>query len=137
MELSLDVQDLHKLPDIKIHKLSKQIALDYERNILMFAVEFKTLRVYAVSWTSVVRHTDGTCIGLDCNYELFSFENRAEAFKLAKKHDGGTVTIHNMSRLAKMPDEVFHNLPSSENLPVVEIFRDTFKEFRCIGNEPK
>lgn len=120
-----------------IHKLSEKIYLDYERNILMFAVAFKTLRVYATSWTSTVRHNDGTCLRFDCNYKLFSFENRAEAFKLAKKHDGGTVTIHNMSRLAKMSDEVFHSLPYSENLPVAEIFRDTFKEFRCIGNEQK
>lgn len=120
-----------------IHKLSEKIVLDYERDILMFAVAFKTLRVYATRWTSVVRRNDGTCLRLDCNYKLFSFENRAEAFKEAKKHDGGTVTIYNMSRLAKMPDEVFHSLPSSENLPVAEIFRDTFKEFRCIGNEPK
>lgn len=120
-----------------IHKLSEKIDLDYERNILMFAVAFKTLRVYATSWTSIVRCNDETGLRLDCNYKLFSFENRDEAFKLAKKHEGGTVTIHYLSRLAEMPDEVFHSLPSSENLPIAEIFRDTFKEFRCIGNEQK
>lgn len=120
-----------------IHELSEQIVLAYERDILMFAVAFKTRRVYVTRWTSTVQRNNETCIGLDYNYKLFSFENRAEAFKEAKKHDGGTVTIYNMSRLAEMPDEVFHSLPSSENLPVAEIFRDTFKEFRCIGNEPK
>lgn len=120
-----------------IHELSKQITLDYERNILMFAVMFKTRRVYVTRWTSMVRRNDETCLILDCNYKLFSFENRDEAYKAAKKHEGGTVTIYDLSRLAKMPDEVLHSLLSSENLPVAEIFRDTFKEFRCIGNEPK
>ena len=120
-----------------IHELSEQIALAYERDILMFAVVFKTRRVYVTRWTSMVRRNDETCLRLDCNYKLFSFENRAEAFKLAKKHDGGTVTIYNMNRLAEMPDEVFHSLPYSENLPITEIFRYTFKEFICLGNEPK
>lgn len=120
-----------------IHELSKQIASAYERDVLMFAVVFKTRRVYVARWTSMVRRNDETCLGLDCNYKLFSFENRDGAFKEAKKHEGGTVTIHYLSRLAEMPDEVFHSLPSSENLPIAEIFRDTFKEFRCIGNETK
>lgn len=120
-----------------IQERSKQIALAYERDVLMFAVAFKTRRVYFTRWTSTVQRNDATWLRLDLNYKLFSFENGAEAFKEAKKHDGGTVTIHYLSRLAEMPDEVFHSLPSSENLPVAEIFRDTFKEFRCIGNEPK
>ena len=120
-----------------IHELSEQIALDYERNVLMFAVAFKTRRVYVTRWISTVQRNDETCLRLDCNYKLFSFENRDEAFKEAKKHEDGTVTIYDLSGLAKMPDEVFHNLYSSKNLPIAEIFRDTFKEFRCIGNEPK
>lgn len=120
-----------------IQELSEQITLAYERDVLMFAVMFKTRRVYVTRWTSMVHRNDETCLRLDCNYKLFSFENRDEAFKEAKKHEGGTVTIHYLSRLAEMPDEIFHSLPSSENLPIAEIFRDTFKEFRCIGNEPK
>ena len=120
-----------------IRELSEQIALDYERNVLMFAIVFKTRRVYVTRWTSTVQRSDGTCLRLDYNYKLFSFENRAEAYKEAKKHEGGTVSIYDLSRLAKMPDEVFHNLPYSENSPIAEIFRDIFKEFRCIGNEPK
>lgn len=120
-----------------IQERSKQITLAYERNVLMFAVAFKTRRVYVTRWTSTVQHNNGTWLSLDCNYKLFSFENRDEAYKEAKKHEDGTVTIYDLSRLAKMPDEVFHNLPYSENLPIAEIFRDTFKEFRCIGNEPK
>ena len=120
-----------------IHELSEQIALDYERNVLMFAVAFKTRRVYVTRWTSTVQRNDETCLRLDYNYKLFSFDNRDEAFKEAKKHEGGTVTIYDLSRLAKMTDEVFHSLPSSENLPIAGIFRDTFKEFRCVGNEPK
>ena len=120
-----------------IHGLSEPIALAYERNVLMFAVVFKTRRVYVTRWTSTVQRNDETCIRLDWNYKLFSFENRDEAYKEAKKHEGGTVSIYDLSRLAKMPDEVFHNLPYSENLPIAEIFRDTFKEFKCIGNEPK
>lgn len=103
----------------------------------MFAVTFKTRRVYVTRWTSTVRRNNGALLSLDCNYKLFSFENRDEAYKEAKKHDDGTVAIHYLSRLAEMPDEVFHSLPYSENLPIAEIFRDTFKEFRCIGNEPK
>ena len=120
-----------------IHKLSEQIALDYERNVLMFAVAVKTRRVYVRRCTTTVQRNNETCLRLDCNYKLFSFENRDEAYKEAKKHEGGTVTIYDLSSLAKMPDEVFHSLYSSENLPIAEIFRDTFKEFRCIGNEPK
>lgn len=120
-----------------MHKLSEQIALDYERNVLMFAIVFKTRRVYVTRWTSTVQRNNGTCFRLDWNYKLFSFENRDEAFKEAKKHEDATVTIYDLSRLVKMPDEVFHNLYSSKNLPIAEIFRDTFKEFRCIGNEPK
>lgn len=120
-----------------IHTLSDKIALDYERNVLMFAVAFKTRRVYVTHWTNTVQRNDETCLRLDCNYKLFSFENRDEAFKEAKKHEDGTVTIYDLSRLAKMPDELFQSLVSSENLPVAKIFRDTFKEFRCIGNEPK
>lgn len=120
-----------------IRELSEQIALDYERDILMFAVVFKTRRVYVTRWTSMVQRNDGTCLRLDYNYKLFSFENRDEAFKEAKKHEGGTVTIYDLSKLAEIPDEVFHSLPSSENLSIAETFRDTFKEFRCIGNEPK
>lgn len=120
-----------------IQEMSEQIVLAYERDILMFAVMFKTRRVYVTRWTGMVRRNDEPCLRLDCNYKLFSFENRAEAFKEAKKHEGGTVHIHDLSRLAEMPDEVFHSLPSSENLPIAEIFRDTFKEFRCIGNEQK
>ena len=120
-----------------MHKLSEQIALDYERNVLTFAIAFKTRRVYVVRWTSTVQRNNETWISLNWNYKLFSFENRDEAFKEAKKHEGGTVTIYDLSRLAEMPDEVFHSLNSSENLPIAEIFRDTFKEFRCIGNEPK
>lgn len=104
-----------------MHKLSKQIALDYERNVLMFAVAFKTRRVYVTRWTSTVQRNDATCLRLDCNYKLFSFKNRDEAFKEAKKHEDGTVTIYDLSRLAKMPDEVFHNLYSSKNLPIAEI----------------
>ena len=120
-----------------IHERSKQIALAYERDVLMFAVVFKTRRVYVARWISTVQSNDETCLRLDCNYKLFSFENRGESYKEAKKHEGGTVTIYDLSRLAKMPDEVFHSLQSSENLHIAEIFRDTFKEFRCIGNEPK
>lgn len=120
-----------------IQERSEQIALDYERNVLMFAVVFKTRRVYVTRWTTTVQRNDETCFRLDWNYKLFSFENRDEAFKEAKKHVDGTVTIYDLSRLAKMPDEVFHNLYSSKNLPIAEIFRDTFKEFRCIENEPK
>ena len=103
----------------------------------MFAITFKTRRVYVIRWTSTIQRNDETCLRLDCNYKLFSFENRDEAYKEATKHEDGTVTIHYLSRLAEMPDEVFHSLPYSENLPIAEIFRDTFKEFRCIGNEPK
>lgn len=120
-----------------IRELSERIALGYERDILMFAVVFKTRRVYVTRWTSTAWRNDETCLRLDWNYKLFSFENRAEAFKEAKKHDGGTVTIYDLSKLVEMPDEVFHSLPFSENLYVAETFRDTFKEFRCIGNEPK
>lgn len=120
-----------------IQELSKRITLAYERDVLMFAATFKTRRVYVTRWTSVVHRNDETCLRLDCNYKLFSFENRDEAFKEAKKHEDGTVSIYDLSRLAKMPDEVFHGLPYSENSPIAEIFRDTFKEFRCIGNEPK
>ena len=109
----------------------------YERDVLMFAVVNETRRVYVIRWTSTVQRNDETRLRLDYNYKLFSFENRAEAFKEAKKHEDGTVTIYDLSRLAKMPDEVFHSLPYSENSPIAEIFRDTFKEFRCIGNEPK
>ena len=119
-----------------IRELSEQIALDYERNVLMFAVVHKTRRVYVTRWTSTVHRNDETCFRLDYNYKLFSFENRGESYKEAKKHEDGTVTIYDLSRLAKMPDEVFHSLPYSENSPIAEIFRDTFKEFRCIGNEP-
>ena len=120
-----------------IHELSEQIALAYERDILMFAVVFKTRRVYVARWTSTVWRNGETFLRLDWNYKLFSFENRAEAFKEAKNHDCGTVTIYDLSKLAEMPDEVFHSLPSSENSHVAETFRDTFKELRCIGNEPK
>ena len=120
-----------------IHELSEQIYLAYERDVLMFAVAFKTRRVYVARWASTVQRNDETCLRLDYNYKLFSFDNRAEAFKEAKNHEDGTVTIYDLSRLAKMPDEVFHSLPYSENSPIAEIFRDTFKEFRCIGNEPK
>ena len=120
-----------------IQERSEQIALAYERNVLTFAIMFKTRRVYVTRWTSTVQRNDETCIRHDWNYKLFSFENRDEAYKEAKKHEGGTVSIYDLSRLAKMPDEVFHGLPYSENLPIAEIFRDTFKEFRCIGNEPK
>lgn len=120
-----------------IRELSERVTLGYERDILMFAVVFKTRRVYVARWTSTVWCNDETCLRLDWNYKLFSFENRAEAFKEAKKHEDGTVSIYDLSRLAKMPDEVFHSLPYSENSPIAEIFRDTFKEFRCIGNEPK
>ena len=120
-----------------IHGRSEQIALAYERNVLMFAIVFKTRRVYVTRWTSTVQRNDETCLRLDYNYKLFSFDNRAEAFKEAKKHEDGTVSIYDLSRLAKMPDEVFHSLPYSENSPIAEILRDTFKEFRCIGNEPK
>lgn len=120
-----------------IRELSEQIALAYERDILMFAVAFKTRRVYVTRWTTTVQRNDETCLRLDCNYKLLSFENRDEAYKEAKKHEGGTVTIYDLSRLAKMPDKVFHSLYSSNSLPIAEIFRDTFKEFRCIGNEPK
>ena len=120
-----------------IQKRSEQIALAYERNVLMFAIVFKTRRVYVTRWTNRVQRNDETCLRLDYNYKLFSFENRGESYKEAKKHEDGTVTIYDLSRLAKMPDEVFHSLQSSENLPIAEIFRETFKEFRCIGNEPK
>lgn len=120
-----------------IQERSKQIALAYERDVLMFAVAFKTRRVYVTRWTSTVQREDGTWIRLDWNYKFFSFENRAEAFREAKKHDGATVVIHYLSRLAEMPDEFFRCVCHSENRVVAEIFRDTFKEFRCIGNEPK
>ena len=111
--------------------------MDYERDVLVFAVVLKTRRVYVARWTSTVQRNNGTWISLDCNYKLFSFENRDEAFKEAKKHDDGTVTIYDLSRLAKMPDEVFQSFVSSENSDVAKIFRDIFKEFRCIGNELK
>ena len=120
-----------------IQERSEQIALAYERDVLMFAIVFKTRRVYVTRWTSTVRRNDETYLRLDYNYKLFSFENRGESYKEAKKHEDGTVSIYDLSRLAKMPDEVFHSLPYSENTPIAEIFRDTFKEFRCIGNEPK
>lgn len=48
-----------------IQELSEQITLDYERNVLMFAVVFKTRRVYVLRWTSTVQRNNGTWISLD------------------------------------------------------------------------
>lgn len=56
-----------------IQERSEQIALAYERNVLMFAVVFKTRRVYVTRWTSTVQRNDETCLRLDWNYKLFSF----------------------------------------------------------------
>ena len=63
-----------------IQERSEQIALAYERNVLTFAIMFKTRRVYVTRWTSTVLRNDETCLRLDWNYKLFSFENRDEAY---------------------------------------------------------
>ena len=60
-----------------IQERAKQIALAYERDVLMFAVAFKTRRVYVTRWTSTVQRDDGVCLFIDFNYKLFSLDNRA------------------------------------------------------------
>lgn len=64
-----------------------KIAIQFERDLLMFADRFRTRRVYAVQWTKD-RASEGI-FRVDCHYKFFTFNNRALAYDVARHYKVG------------------------------------------------
>ena len=97
---------------------------EYERRMLLTALHFDCTRVYVVDWTEQHEYRFDFC------YMCFPFQDRREAFKLAReKHT--QVKIFNFRRWIDMPEDEFQcTFPPSPNTDVAVMIRERHRGHR-------
>ena len=96
--------------------IGEKIALDFERQLLLFADRFKTRRVYVVNWTK------DKGFRLDFCSKMFKYEERDIAYTLARHYDAH-VLFYDFKKLINSPLEYIRQFPSPNRKEAEELWK--------------
>jgi hypothetical protein len=96
--------------------IGEKIALDFERQLLLFADRFKTRRVYVVNWT------EDKGFSLDFCSKMFKYEERDIAYSLAR-HYHANVIFYDFKKLINYPLEYIRQFPSPNRSEAEELWK--------------
>lgn len=96
--------------------IGEKIALDFERQLLLFADRFKTRRVYVVNWT------EDKGFSLDFCSKMFKYEERDVAYYLAR-HYHANVIFYDFKKLIDSPLEYIRQFPSPNRSEAEELWK--------------
>ena len=105
---------------------ARAIAEQLECKLLLFADRFKTRRVYFVQWT------EDKNFSLINHYKMFTHDNRAEAYHLARFYRTN-VKIYDFKKIIDLPLEAIRHIPSPNRREAEELWKTFNTCARCNG----
>ena len=117
VKLNVTVSDkTDDLDFLKPKPIGERLALNFERQLLLFADRFKTRRVYVVNWT------EDKGFRLDFCSKMFKYEERDIAYSLAR-HYHANVLFYDFKKLIDSPLEYIRQFPSPNRSEAEELWK--------------
>lgn len=110
-----------------------KLAVQFERDLLIFADRFRTRRVYAVQWTKD-RASDGL-FRIDTYCKFFTFNNRAMAYECAR-HCKAAVHIYDFKHIQDAELDSIKRLHGPNTDVAVELWKTLNTCADCGSIEP-